>query len=63
MTSFSLKGVVPLLLSNGFSFVLTEKFCQDDLENYFGHQRSMGQRRDNPRVFEAEYNDNTIKTQ
>ena len=63
MTSFSLKGVVPFLLSNGFSYVLTEKFCQDDLENYFGHQRSMGRRRDNPRVFDAGYNDNTIKTQ
>ena len=35
MTSFSLKGVVPFLLSNGFSYVLREKFCQDDLKNYF----------------------------
>ena len=31
MTSFSLKCVVPFLLSNGFSYVLTEKF----LPKYF----------------------------
>ena len=60
MTSFSLKGVVLFLLSNGFSYVLTAKFCQDDLENYFGHQLSMGRRRDNPRVYDAGYNGNTI---
>ena len=63
MTSFSLKGVVPFLFSNGFSYLLAEKFCLDDLENYFGDQRSMGQRRDNPRVFDVGYNNNLIKTQ
>ena len=59
----SLKGVLPFLLSNGFRYVLAEKFCQDDLENYFGHQQSMGRRRDNPRVYDTGYSDNTIKTQ
>ena len=31
MSSFSLKSVVPFLLSNGFSYVFTEEFCQDVL--------------------------------
>ena len=29
-------------------YVLTECFCPDPLENYFGRQRSMGRHRDNP---------------
>ena len=29
-------------------YVLTERFCPDPLENYFGRQRSMGRHRDNP---------------
>ena len=29
----------------------------------FGHQRYLGQRRDNPKVFDARYNDNTIQAQ
>jgi len=44
-------------------FVLMERFCQDDLENYFGRQREIGQRKDNHRVVHVGYNDNTIKCQ
>ncbi|XP_065061651.1 uncharacterized protein LOC135688649 [Rhopilema esculentum] len=51
------------LLSKGAHYVLTERFCQDDLENYFGRQRSMGQRRDNPNLQSVGYNDNIIKSQ
>ena len=29
-------------------YVLTERFCPDPLENYFGRQRCMGRHRDNP---------------
>lgn len=43
--------------------MLSERFCQDDLENYFGRQRAIGRRRDNPTVRDVGYNDNTIKTQ
>jgi len=32
----SLIHSVKFLLNNGVSYVLTERFCQDDLENYFG---------------------------
>ena len=42
--------------------MLTERFCQDPLENYFGRQRSMGQRKDNPPLCDVGYNDNTIRT-
>ena len=43
--------------------VFSEKFCQDDLENYFGRQRAIGRRKDNPSVKDTLYNDNIIKTQ
>ena len=29
---------------------MSEKFCQDDVENYFGSQRAVGRRKDNPNV-------------
>ena len=63
MTVYALQEVVKFLLNNGVKYVLSEKFCQDDLENYFGRQRAIGHRRDNPSVRDAGYNDNTIKTQ
>ena len=40
---------------------MTERFCQDPLENYFGRQRSMGHR-NNPSLRDFGYNDNTIRT-
>ena len=43
------------------SYVLTERFCQDPLESYFGQQRAMGRRRDNPNVRTFGYQDNTIR--
>ena len=45
------------------SYVLTERFCQDPLENYFGKQRSSGVRKDNPTLYDFGYNDNTIRNQ
>ena len=39
--------LIKYLLSQGVPYVLTERFCQDSLENYFGRQRSMGRRKDN----------------
>ena len=52
-----------LLTETGISYILSEKFCQDYLENYFGKQRAVGERRDNPNVRSVGYNDNLIKTQ
>ena len=34
-------------------FHTSERFCQDDLENYFGRQRAIGHRRDNHTVRDA----------
>ena len=39
-----------LLLHGGVAYVSSEKFCQDTLENYFGKQRAIGGRRDNPNI-------------
>ena len=51
------------LLDSGCQYVLSERFCQDDLENYFGKQRAIGSRRDNPSVRDVGYDDNVIKSQ
>ena len=63
VTVHSFKEVVKYLLANGVKYVLSERFCQDDLENYFGRQRAIGRRKDNPSVRDVGYNDNTIKSQ
>ena len=63
ITCYSLIEYVKFLLQSGVNYVLSEKFCQDDLENYFGKQRAIGCRRDNPTVRDVGYNDNTIKSQ
>ena len=39
---------VQFLLKQGFQYVLTERFMEDMVEDYFGHQRARGGRSDNP---------------
>ena len=51
------------LLDSGMPFVLTEKFNQDVLEEYFGRHRSMGRRSDNPSLQQFGYQTNTIRIQ
>ena len=51
------------LLSEGFQYVLSERFMQDVLEDYFGHQRAKGGRSDNPTAQQFGYNDLTIAAQ
>ena len=63
ITCFSVNEATKYLLKEGFQFVLTERFCQDVLEEYFGLQRSIGRRNDNPTVFQFGYNDNIIRMQ
>ena len=63
ITAHSVIELVQYLLSCGVSYVLTERFCQDPLENYFGRQRSIGSRKDNPSVRDFGYNDNSIRNQ
>ena len=43
--------------------LLTEPFNQDHVEEYFGQQRSIGKRGDNPTVHQFGYNTNIILTQ
>lgn len=63
ITVHSFKEVCKFLLEHGVRYILSERFFQDDLENYFGRQRAIGSRRDNPSVRDVGYNDNTIKSQ
>ena len=63
ITVLSLKEVCKFLLQQGIPYILSERFCQDDLENYFGKQRVIGLRYDNPTVHDFGYNDNTVKNQ
>ena len=40
-----------------------ERFCQDSLENYFGHHRSLGARKDSPSLCDFGFSDNAIRNQ
>ena len=62
-TVLSLVECVKFLLSNGMPYVLTECFNQDNVEEYFGQQRSIGRRCDNPTMQQFGYNANIIRTQ
>ena len=44
-------------------FLLTERFCQDPAEEYFGKQRKLGRPNDNPDIHPFGYNGNTIRIQ
>ena len=50
VTTFSVIEATKFLLNEGMEFVLTERFCQDALEEYFGTQRKLTKRRDNPDI-------------
>ena len=52
ITFYSVIKATKYLLKEGFQFVLTERFCQDVLEGYFGRQRSIGRRNGNPITFQ-----------
>ena len=54
---------IQFLLAEGFQYVLSERFMQDVLEDYFGHQRAKGGRSDNPTAQQFGYNDLTIAAQ
>ena len=63
ITVFSFKELCKFLLQQSIRYILSERFCQDDLENYFGKQRVIERRCDNPTVRDFGHNDNTIKSQ
>ncbi len=51
---------IKFLLSEGFKYVLSERFMQDVIEDYFGHQRTQRGRSENPSAEQFGYNDLTI---
>ena len=63
ITANSTIEATKFLLQEGIEFVLTEKFSQDPLEEYFGSQRKIGRRNDNPDIHTFGYNKNTIRIQ
>ena len=60
---FSFKEICKFLLQQSISYILFERFRQDDLENYFGKQRAIDRKCDNPTFRDFGYNGNTIKSQ
>lgn len=63
MTAHSAIEATKFLLQEGTEFVLTERFCQDPLEEYFGNQRKLRRRSDNPDIHAFGYNANTLRIQ
>ena len=63
ITVHSMAEVTKYLLGQGMEHVLTEHFCQDPVEEYFGSQRMLGRRCDNPDIQTFGYNNNTIRIQ
>ncbi|XP_055955159.1 uncharacterized protein LOC126812587 [Patella vulgata] len=64
--SYQSKAVVEAtkyLIQHGVKFVLTNKFCQDPVEEHFGRHRALGRRSDNPTVFEFGYQENKLRLQ
>ena len=62
-TEQSVIELVKFLIIHKVLYVLTERFCRDPLENYFGKQRSSGALKDNPSLYDFGYNGNTIRNQ
>ena len=54
---------IRFLVSKELKFVLSERFMQDNLDDYFGHQRDKGRRSDYPTAQQFGYNDLTIAAQ
>ena len=40
---------------------LTERFCHDPVEEFFGKQRQLGRRSDNPGIYQFGCNSNAIR--
>ena len=63
ITVHLIKEAVKFLLQHHVKYVLTERFCQDTLENYFGQQRAVGAWKDNPSVHDFRFNNNSIRNE
>eukprot|EP00794_Sanderia_malayensis_P001641 gene1641-1822_t len=63
MNVAALPECIKFLLSEGFEYVMTDKLCQDAVEEYFGGQRKLGRRSDNPDIYIFGYNNNALHNQ
>ena len=63
ITCFSCIEATKFLIDEGMEYVMTERFCQDPVEEHFGNQRKIGRRSDNPDLKTFGYNENTIRIQ
>ena len=63
ITTYSLIETVKYLLNKGVPYVLSERFCQDPAEEYFGAQRQHGRRNENPDYFQFGYKARTLGIQ
>ena len=62
MTVNSVIQPATFLILHKMSYILSY-ICEDPLENYFGRQRSMRARKDNPTLYGFGYKDNPFKIQ
>ncbi|XP_034315553.2 uncharacterized protein [Magallana gigas] len=51
------------LLRQGVTYILSQVFCQDPLEEHFGRHRGLGARHDNPTVHQFSYQENQLRLQ
>lgn len=63
ITVYSVIEATQFLLQECVDFVLTERFCQDPVEEYFGNQRKLGRRSDNSDIRAFGYNNNASRIQ
>ncbi|KAK6174161.1 hypothetical protein SNE40_017489 [Patella caerulea] len=63
MRTHAVAEATQFLLGSGVSFVLTNKFCQDPVEEHFGHRRALGRRNENPTVYQFGYQENKLRQQ
>ena len=63
LITYSLIDVTKLLLRSGARYILTNRFCQDPVEEYFRRQRGLGRRCDNPSIRDFGSNANKLRIQ
>ena len=51
------------LIWHQVKYALAERYCQDPLGNWFGRQRCLGSRKDNPNMADFGYNNNALRNQ
>ena len=60
ITANSISEIFPFLLGKGIPYALTERLNKDVLKEYFGRQRALGRRNDNPTIQQIGYNGDVL---